>query len=426
MSRAVFLIIFVVSASIFTVVSQIRQGSSVPGENVMVVQDTAFAFGWSGLAGEKWTVNNQSIILNNKAMATPSPTPINGDAGPIQINPYVIYANNIGFSYGWDSNVTERYSPSTSMATGTSQAFNGKGPVVPPSTPINQDAGISQNNPALIYLNGIGFSFGWSSNSSDNYRPSPTMEVGSPTSFDNNALIMPSSWTLGIDNTPPVTSENYDGLWHNVSFTITLSAFDNESGVAETYYRINGGQVQNVSANGQPFITTEGSNNTLEYWSVDNANNTELPHKFLFGIKLDRTSPVIWAQTRTPGGNVTANQQVTISANVTDALSGVKSVRLEYNVSNSALWLDFPMSLNSTTGLYEYTIPGQPAGAIVKYKITAYDYAGNVAIDDNAGQYYSYVVAIPEFSSLLVLPLLMMVTLLAAITYRKRSGRKRP
>ena len=36
----------------------------------------------------------------------------------------------------------------------------------------------------------------------------------------------------------------------------------------ETYYFINNGAVQNVTANGQPVITTEGGNNTLEYWST--------------------------------------------------------------------------------------------------------------------------------------------------------------
>jgi len=139
-------------------------------------------------------------------------------------------------------------------------------------------------------------------------------------------------------------------------------------------------------------------------------------------VILDRTSPVILNQTRTPSGDVTANQPVTISANVTDLLSGVGSVRLEYNVTNSPLTLDLSMSLNSTTGLYEYLIPGQPAGAVVKYKITAYDKAGNVVTDDNAGQYYTYVVTVPEFSSLLILPLLMLATLFAAITYRKSRG----
>jgi hypothetical protein len=160
---------------------------------------------------------------------------------------------------------------------------------------------------------------------------------------------------------------------------------------------------------------------SVTMFDINNQSATATQSK---AVILDRTSPVIWNQMRTPSGNVTANQPVTISANVTDLLSGVGSVRLVYNVTNSPLTLDFPMSLNSTTGLYECPIPGQPASATVKYKITAYDNAGNVATDDNAGQYYTYVVNIPEFSSLLVLPLLMLATLVASTAYRKnRKGK---
>ena len=228
--------------------------------------------------------------------------------------------------------------------------------------------------------------------------------------------------TFYLDKVPPETTQDYDGKWHRQNLNITLTATDNGSGIAETYYRINNGPTETVSVDGQPTITTEGANNTLEYWSVDNAGNEELPHKILNGIKLDKTSPVIWTQTRTPSSTVIANQPVTISANVTDALSGVKSVRLEYNVSNSALSWDFPMNLNSTTGLYEYTISGQPAGALVKYKITSYDYAENIKVDDNAGQYYEYTVTIPEFPLFLILPLFMITTFLVVLIYRRKRS----
>ncbi|MGQ9551913.1 MAG: PKD domain-containing protein, partial [Candidatus Bathycorpusculaceae bacterium] len=93
------------------------------------------------------------------------------------------------------------------------------------------------------------------------------------------------------DTLPPTTLEDYDDLWHNEDFAIILTATDDASGVFETYYRINDGPVNNVSVNGQPHITTEGANNTLEYWSLDKAGNEELPHRILTGIKLDKTPP---------------------------------------------------------------------------------------------------------------------------------------
>ncbi len=87
------------------------------------------------------------------------------------------------------------------------------------------------------------------------------------------------------------TVDDYDGQWHSTDFTITLTATDDSGEVAETYYKINDGPTMSVSADGQPYITTEGANNKLEYWSVNNAGNEEFPHKVLTGIKLDKTAP---------------------------------------------------------------------------------------------------------------------------------------
>ncbi len=92
------------------------------------------------------------------------------------------------------------------------------------------------------------------------------------------------------DLTPPSTVDNYDGLWHAADFTVTLTAKDNESGVAGTYYKLNDDVTKSVGANGQPFVNMEGSGNKLEYWSVDIDGNEE-SHHVLTGIKLDKTAP---------------------------------------------------------------------------------------------------------------------------------------
>jgi len=99
------------------------------------------------------------------------------------------------------------------------------------------------------------------------------------------------TFTVSEDTTPPSTTDDYDQKWHTENFTIVLAPTDNESGVAETYYRINNETIRKVSMDGQPQITAESANNTLEYWSVDNAGNEETPHKILINIKLDRTPP---------------------------------------------------------------------------------------------------------------------------------------
>jgi len=54
----------------------------------------------------------------------------------------------------------------------------------------------------------------------------------------------------------------------------------------------------------------------------------------------------------------------------------------------------------------------------VQYKITAYDNAGNPAVEDNAGSYYVYTV-IPEFPSAIILPLFMLFALIAVALAKK-------
>ena len=221
------------------------------------------------------------------------------------------------------------------------------------------------------------------------------------------------------DYIPPISSDDYDGAWRNADFTITLTVTDYESGIAETYYRINDGSVKAVSIDGQPRITTEGANNTLEYWSVDNAGNEELPHKILAGIKLDKTPPTVGSPSHMPEDEIQPNQEVKVLVNVTDPLSSVKNVTLSYNLNNSAIWIDLPMIPNSTTGLYEAIIPGQQANTLVKYKIAAYDNAGNYKVEDNSGEYYVYTV-VPEFPSTVILLLALLFTTFAVIIGKKR------
>lgn len=233
--------------------------------------------------------------------------------------------------------------------------------------------------------------------------------------------------TVYEDGVHPTTSDDYDGLWHNSGFTITLTATDNESGVAETYYRINGGTVRAISTDGQPCITTEDANNRVEYWSVDNADNEELPHKILTGIKLDKTPPAIGIPSRIPEGDVQPNQIVKVFVNVTDSTSGVESVRLAYFINNSTIGLEFFMAFNSTTGLYftSFGIPGQQANTLVRYAIRTYDNAGNCKVEDNEGQYYVYTV-IPEFPQPIILLLFAFTTLIATILLKKKARPKSP
>jgi TolB protein len=150
---------------------------------------------------------------------------------------------------------------------------------------------------------------------------------------------------LDQDSEAPVTADDYDDSWHILDFQINLTATDDLSGVAETYYKVNGGSTKTVAAHGQPSITEEGANNTLEYWSVDVAGNEEA-HKFLTGIKLDKTAPkgsvIINSE-----DNSTDSPSVVLTLSANDS-SGVAQMRFSNNGTDWTSWEAYATSKNWT------------------------------------------------------------------------------
>ncbi len=163
----------------------------------------------------------------------------------------------------------------------------------------------------------------------------------------------------------PVTFDGYDGLWHNTDFTITLTATDDLSGVAETYYRINEGPIRNVGTHGQPLITTQGANNQLEYWSVDNEGNEEAPH-ILDDIKLDKTAPIADA-----GYDQTVNEDTLVTFDGSASYDNIGKT--------SYTWTFFDESPQTLTGMnstYTFYTPG-----LYTVTLTVTDAAFNYATD---------------------------------------------
>jgi len=104
---------------------------------------------------------------------------------------------------------------------------------------------------------------------------------------------------------------------------------------------------------------------------------------------LDVTNPSIGVISQEPDIPY-EGEKVTIMVDVTDEGSGVHNVTLLYSINEGATWTDVPMS-KTTEDAYLGEIPGLPSGTNVRYKIIAYDNAGNLAVEDKAGQYYVYV-----------------------------------
>jgi len=120
----------------------------------------------------------------------------------------------------------------------------------------------------------------------------------------------------------------------------------------------------------------------------------------------------IGTPSRTPSGDVTPDQQVKVSVCLTGG-DGTETVILLYTTDNGTSWFNMPMIYNSTTSLYEATIPKQQNCTWVKYKIVAYDKAGNYAVEK--GESSIYVYHVPEFPTSLILLLFLVMTLMAVI-----------
>jgi hypothetical protein len=132
----------------------------------------------------------------------------------------------------------------------------------------------------------------------------------------------------------PMVANDYSDVWHNSDFVITLTP---DYAVEETYYRINGGTIYNLTSNGQPIITTSSASNTLEYWATWNpgTGTTENIHKTITGIKLDKNLPI---GTITTTQTTTATNVVTLRLSAYDLTSGIVSMRFSNDGLSWTSW----------------------------------------------------------------------------------------
>jgi hypothetical protein len=165
----------------------------------------------------------------------------------------------------------------------------------------------------------------------------PTTTAGQHILTMNDGI---TNFCVNITRLPTVTS-NYTDQWRNSNFVIDLSL---DYQVNETFYRLNGGSTCNITANGQPTITTESNNNTVEYWSTWNVYGTalnELPHTTVTEIKLDKTAPIGTITT-----NITTTQTPTIvlTLEATDETSGVAQMHFSNDNFTWSNWEPYQTS----------------------------------------------------------------------------------
>ncbi|HSE17921.1 MAG TPA: PQQ-binding-like beta-propeller repeat protein [Pyrinomonadaceae bacterium] len=191
---------------------------------------------------------------------------------------------------------------------------------------------------------------------------------------------------LKIDPNPPVTQASVSGNlgtngWYRSAVQVSLSAFDDLSGLFGSFYRIDGGATQTYNGT---FVFSAPGQHTIEYWSVDNVNIMEAPHQLL--VKIDTFAPVVTAAANpatAPKGPKPVN--VTISGSATDALSGISSASFNVIDEYGATQPSGAVSVQAN-GSYSFTLslpanrPGNDRdGHLYTIVVTGVDQAGNSA-----------------------------------------------
>ena len=152
-----------------------------------------------------------------------------------------------------------------------------------------------------------------------------------------------SNSCVNVTRLPQVTN-NVTAGWQTSPITVNLTPDYN--GV-QTYYQINNGQVETVSANDQPFVTSEGADNTLEYWGVWNVygnGSVTLPSVTLTGIELETTPPQGSLEIN-GGSSTTASTNVTLNI-VASSASGPTQMRFSNDAASlsQATWIPYTSS----------------------------------------------------------------------------------
>jgi len=158
------------------------------------------------------------------------------------------------------------------------------------------------------------------------------------------------------DGTPPETTDNTDGKWHNTDQTVTLSSTDTGSGAAKTMYKLNSGEW----TEGSTILVEKEGINSIQYYSIDTAGNTETVKSA--EVKIDKTSPLI---NLSVAETVYKTESIYCPVYISDALSGIAltSVKLDGEEINSAAVTKEALIL---------------ADGVHTIDVSATDYAGNV------------------------------------------------
>jgi large repetitive protein len=127
-----------------------------------------------------------------------------------------------------------------------------------------------------------------------------------------------------IDKTSPETKSDAPDLWIKEDIQVNLTSSDKESGVAKTYYSING----SVFVEGTELTVAQEGVNEISFYSIDKAGNKE--EVKTVEVKIDKTAPE--TKSDTPDSWVKEDVQVNLTSS--DSKSGVSKTYYSINHSD--------------------------------------------------------------------------------------------
>jgi len=174
---------------------------------------------------------------------------------------------------------------------------------------------------------------------------------------DNDGAYDTTTIHIMVDTVSPVTNITLNGTlgtnnWYRGIVEVSFNATDNLSGVNRTLYKLGGEwNVYNKSFN----ITAEGENE-LQYYSVDEAGNSEDIHSVV--VKIDNIPPTTnFSVNGTLGDEGWYVSKVNVTFNASDPLSGIAFTKYKIddgdweNYSNGVI-----VGSNGTHTVYFYSV----------------------------------------------------------------------
>jgi hypothetical protein len=224
------------------------------------------------------------------------------------------------------------------------------------------------------------------------------VQVVEDTTPPDITIISPENKTYGVTN-----------VWLN--FTV-------DEPTSWVGYSLDGADNATVTGNKLLINLTDGSHHVTVY-ANDTLGNMGASDTVYFSV--DTTAPNITDVSQSPD-EVLPTHTVQINATVTDAVSGVKQVTLNYTNGNGT-WIPVDMS-NVAGDVWNGVIPAFPYCTNVTYIIMAEDNVGNTITTEEMELEYQYHV-VPEFPALLMLLSLVLLSLFAVFLVKKPRAKIR-